>query len=467
VDPQTCVIYDRISEDREHDRLGVERHTADCRELAARLGHPVAEAFEDDDFSAYRAKHRPDYRDMLDNWIKTRRVRIIIVWHYDRLYRNMRELEELIDMCQEHALVIHAVKAGPLDLSTATGQMNARIVTAVAVHESAIKGERVASRYKQRVMDGGFGGGRRRFGFEKDGLTICAKEAAEIEMATLAVLNGQSLRSITRDMNERGIRTTDDHEWTYQKLRRTLRRPMNCGRIMYKGQEIARMPYAIVTEGQFEECDRLLKGNSEQYATASNKVSALGSGIYLCAACDGKATLRIGWSGENSDTSRKRGYRCSDKDHLRQTAATLDEFVTDHILTMLREPGVIERYVTSEEEDLSDVYLEKTVLAGKLEELGEMFASGDIDAGSLKAATKNIRARQAELDTRIMSAASRNPIATIASYEDVAEGWAALDLSQRRAILMKLVTVTIKRTQARGRKGFDPDRVVIGPPSGR
>jgi site-specific DNA recombinase len=461
-----CCIYTRISQDRGGDELGVERQRADSQELADRFGYEVVRVFTDNDLSAYAGKPRPQYSDMLENYVRTGHVAVVIAWHPDRLHRHPRELEAWIDACEPAGVIVRTVKAGEYDLSTPAGQMNARILGAVARNESQQKGQRVARAYAQRIANGGYGGGKRRFGFEGDGITLRAKEAAEVSAATLAVLAGRSLRSIANDLNARGVPTSTGHKWDYRRLRTTLLRAMNAGIIEYKGQEVGRMPAAIVPEGQWRECVRLLEGNSAQYATASNKVAALGSGLYLCGACQPeRAPLRIGVGGnhvrhEGQRDRRNRSYRCERANHLRQAQAPLDKFVENAIVERLSLPDAADLFTRPDEPDLTGVYAERQVLAGRLEELGSMFAAGDIDASTLRAGTADIRARMAQLDARIMSAESRNPLAAVAGQADVGEAWAALDLAQKRAILMTLMTVTVMPTRTRG-PAFDPHRVDI------
>jgi site-specific DNA recombinase len=458
-----CCIYTRISQDRGGDELGVERQRADCQELADRFGYEVVRVFTDNDLSAYAGKPRPQYSDMLENYVRTGHVAVVIAWHPDRLHRHPRELEAWIDACELTGVIVRTVKAGEYDLSTPAGQMNARILGAVARNESQQKGQRVARAYAQRIANGGFGGGKRRFGLEPDGITLRAREAAEVSAATLAVLAGRSLRSIANDLNARGIVTSTGHKWDYRRLRTTLLRPVNAGIIEYKGKEVARMPHAIVPEGQWRECVRLLKGNSEQYATASNKVAALGSGIYLCGAClPATAKLRIGVGGSHDKDGRKRSYRCEEKNHLRQAQAPLDDFIERVIVERLSQPDAADLFTRPDEPDLSDVYRERQVLTGRLEELGSMFAAGEVDGVTLKTGTADIRARMAHLDARIRSSESRNPLAAVAGHADVGEAWAGLDLAQKRAILMTLMTVTVMPSHTRG-PAFDAARVRIEP----
>jgi site-specific DNA recombinase len=452
---ETCAIYTRISEDREGAGLGVADQEHDCRELAGQLGLEVVAVFQDNDRSAYSRKPRPGYEDML-RLIGTGKVSAVLAWHTDRLHRHPRELEDYIDACQVHGVITRTVKAGDLDLATAHGQLVARQLGALARYESQHKAERVARAYERRVLNGGFAGGPRRFGFEPDGITIRPAEAAEIVKAAGAVLTGQSLSSIVRDWNARGIKTPHGHDWSNMHLVSMLKRPRNAGILVYHGQETGKAPWEpILAEAQWREVVSILSDPARRNHVTSNRISELGSGLYVCGLCG--ARLRIGTSGTGS---KVRNYRCPDFAHLTQAQVPLDEFIEQIIVARLSEPDAISLFAQSSAPDLSEVYTERRVVTGRLEELGSMFAAGDIDGISFKRATVDFRAKLAALDARIQASESRSPLSAMADAEDVAARWTELDLSQRRGILDALMTVTIGRARYRGGR-FDPGRISI------
>jgi DNA invertase Pin-like site-specific DNA recombinase len=61
-----AAIYCRISSDRNHDNLGVERQESACREIARRKGWEVAGVFIDDDRSGFTGKQRDGYEAMVE-----------------------------------------------------------------------------------------------------------------------------------------------------------------------------------------------------------------------------------------------------------------------------------------------------------------------------------------------------------------------------------------------------------------
>jgi site-specific DNA recombinase len=70
--------------------------------------------------------------------VKAGGAEVIVVRHYDRLYRQPRELEGLID--DTEGIHIEAVYGGGYDLGTADGRMQARVVGAFARGEAREEG---------------------------------------------------------------------------------------------------------------------------------------------------------------------------------------------------------------------------------------------------------------------------------------------------------------------------------------
>src|SRR5215210_4517973 len=114
-------LYVRISQDRDGDRLGVDRQQRDCVELAARKGWPVAGIYVDDDVSAYRPGRRPAYRQLLTD-VETGVVDAVVVYHLDRLHRHPAELETFFEVCDRGGVRQLASVTGDVDLGTDDGR---------------------------------------------------------------------------------------------------------------------------------------------------------------------------------------------------------------------------------------------------------------------------------------------------------------------------------------------------------
>jgi site-specific DNA recombinase len=194
----TSVVYVRISSDRTGERAGVDRQTEDCLALCARLGLVDPLVITDNDVSAYtRRKVRPGWRRLV-GMVERGEVQAIVAWHSDRLYRRSDDLNEIIRLIDAVHVDIHTVTEGDIDLSTATGRLHARVVGAVAEHESEHKSERIARRHLQIAEAGDWKGGGRTLGYESDGVTIEPVSAGVVREAAQRVLAGESSTNVAR-----------------------------------------------------------------------------------------------------------------------------------------------------------------------------------------------------------------------------------------------------------------------------
>ena len=110
-----AALYTRISQDATGERAGVTRQLDDCSTLAKKIGATVVAHFDDNDISAFNGKTRPGFEAMLEP-LKRGEADTVIVWHPDRLYRSMKDLERLIDVVDTNDITIRTVNGGDMDL---------------------------------------------------------------------------------------------------------------------------------------------------------------------------------------------------------------------------------------------------------------------------------------------------------------------------------------------------------------
>lgn len=133
---------------------------------------------------------------MLDA-VKRGQYDVPVCWHPDRLYRSMKDLEHVIEVCDAAGVPIRTVNGGDLDLSNATGKMLARILGSVNRQESEHKAERQRRANIQRAEAGSWWSSHRVFGYTLDG-RIEPWEAKALRRAAADILAGRSLSSIMR-----------------------------------------------------------------------------------------------------------------------------------------------------------------------------------------------------------------------------------------------------------------------------
>jgi DNA invertase Pin-like site-specific DNA recombinase len=452
-------VYCRISRDRVGAGLGVERQEADCRELADRLGWTVAVVHTDNDISAYSGKPRPGYRALLAD-IEAGRVDAVLAWHTDRLHRSPAELEIYISACETNGVPTNFVKAGDLDLSHASGRMNARITGAVARHEVEHMVERQKAAKDQAAKAGKYRGGARPFGYEADGVTVRPEEAALVVDASRRVLHGESLSCLAREWTARGIESAAWHPplvpttWTPVALRRVLLRARNAALIEADGKELPATWPRIVAEDTWRAV-RVLCADPTRRAAKSNDAVWLGSGLYLCGVCGDGTAMRAGIT-----SSGQPGYRCKRSAHLAVKAAPVDDLITSLVLARLSRPDARLLLHTEHGSDTEALADEAAALRVTNAGLVALFAEGVITAGELRAERARIQAKLAELASRMANAAAGSPLAGFADAEDIAAAWADASVSRRKVVVNALMTVTL-HSPGRGARAFDPAAVGI------
>jgi DNA invertase Pin-like site-specific DNA recombinase len=458
---RSAAIYVRISQDRDGAGKGVERQETECRTLADRLGWDVVDVYSDDDISAFSGRRRPDYERLLSD-IEAGRIDAVIAWHPDRLHRRMSELDRYISLCDRHGVANQTVTAGIWDLSTATGKMIARTIGTAATFESEHKSERLRSARIQQAADGKHHGGIRPYGYARDGMTVIADEAAEINRACKAVASGASLRGIVRDMNARGVTTVTGKPWTSQQLRQTLMSPRIAGHSTHKGVIVGTAAWpGIVDEETWRHTEAKLSNAARQtnggHVTGGAKW--LGSGLYVCSC--GQRALRASRTGSSATPA----YRCnnaSDKSvpHVTRNAAALDAYVEAKIVERLSQPDVLKQLLARDDTaDVAALRAEQASLAERKDQAALMFAAGEIDAAQLAQTTKFFTERGQAIAATLAQTGWHSPLQPLADG-DITGLWATLSMAQKRAALQVLADVHVLPTKPTVR-GFNPGGVRI------
>ncbi len=445
------MVYVRISSDPDGQRLGVTRQLADCRTKAAALGWVVAGVYEDNDVSASSGKARPAYQRMIRD-LEEGRVDAVVVWDLDRLTRRPIEVEEFIDLADRRKVALASV-GGDIDLATDNGRMYARIKGAVARAEVERKSARQKAANKQRAEAGAPHIGRRPFGYERDGVTVCEDEAAEIRKAADAMLAGGSLRGVVADLNARSVRTTAGGRWHPTEMRRLLANPRYVGHRTRHGEIVGRGSWeAILDEDTWRALGAILMDPARHKAGRPRRY--LLSGIARCSVCEGRVFGA-------SEKDKGPLYRCESRAHLQRRADDVDALVVTVMLRTLAEPDVVDLLTdTSRTDEAQGLREEERGLRARLDGLAESFAAGEIDRSQLRAGTGRLRQRLEQVTTALADL-SRTPVLTdLLTTDDVEATWASMDLDRQRAVIDALVMIRL-HPPGRGARTFDPRTVEI------
>lgn len=472
-----AAIYVRISDDHGDDEesddprdryrprgLGVARQEVECRELAETLGWTVGRVYSDPDISAYGSKRRPGFEEMLSA-LDRGEFDAVICWHVDRLYRNMRDLERVITIMESRRIELRTVAAGGLDLSTPAGRQMARILGAVARAEVETKGARQRSANRQARAAGQWNrAGVRRFGYTKDGEPQ-EPEATLVKTAATDVLAGKSLRSISREWNTAGWRTTEGNPWTTLQLRRMLLNPLYAGLMTYQGNVVGEGTWTPLLDKDIHNGLVAFLTDPARRPVVSFEKRHMLSAVARCGVCGGKmAAMRP--TGSKSQPKRGVTYVCrgvnDGRQHVGRIGDPLDRYVEAIVLQWFSQPDTRERLSAllhgTETVDVQALQAQHEALQARKRQLGVSFAKGAIDADVLESGTRELSDQQAEIN-RVLGDLVRNggPAGAMLSADDPRAHWESCSVDLRGKIINEVMTVTVLPSTRRGRWFADKD----------
>jgi DNA invertase Pin-like site-specific DNA recombinase len=323
-------VYARISSDREADGLGVGRQMEDCARLAERKGWRVVEQYVDDDVSAWNGKRRPEYARLLAD-LQAGAINGLLVYDLDRLHRQPSELEAFIALCQRLGLTNVASVSGEIDLTTADGQFQARILGAVAKKSSDDTSRRIRRKHLEIAAEGRVsGGGSRPYGYEADKVTLRPAEAAVVAECARRLLAGEPVRSIAQDLNERGIPTSTGGQWSPSSLRRMLASARIAGQREHRGEIVASAEWLGIISPEDGARIRGLLANPERRTNKAARRYLLG-GLLVCSHCGERLVARPRTGGKRRYACAKGvGFSGCGKTYI--NADEVEQFVTEAVL---------------------------------------------------------------------------------------------------------------------------------------
>lgn len=452
------VIYVRQSLDRDGKGAAVERQLTECRTLAKRHKLKVATEYVDNDVSASKGT-RPAFTQLLAA-IKRGEVSTILVWHTDRLYRRVRDLVDIVEMAEKHALKILTVKAGDLDLATPAGRMLAGMLGHAARYEVEQKGARQVAANIQRAKAGHWQFSNRPYGYERiDGkVQIVEHEATIIREAFDRYLAGETYYAIMDDLNKRGVPTITGKSWTITQLRERLKNPAYAGIRTYKGEVVADGDWEPIVSREMWERFNTSNTRRKTRHDWSNKTKYLMSGLALCGVCGNRMMARPEYRRKDGVRVTRMTYQCTTGWCVARDLNAVDEVVQAVVIARLAQPDALK--LLTPKTDIGPLVSQSHELRERRDDLAALLADGTLTASAVREQSGKLQKQLEALQEQISHAEGGSQVTALVMAESVEDHWHnRLTFAQRRAIITALMTVTINK-QANTRR-FDPEDIVI------
>lgn len=387
----------------------------------------------------------------------------------DRAFRDPRDLEDLIDIAEEYRVPVESV-TGSLKLNSDAEITMARVLVAMANKSSRDTARRVSAARERQARDGEYGGGRRPFGFDDDGVTIRDDEAKIIKDCSVRIVQAAeadeeselsiTLRSLAGELRAKKVPTVTGAKWSAETLRDILLRPRNAGLMVFQGEEIGEAPWKpIVPVETFRAVQRILTDPNRRTGPGSAP-KYLGTTLFKCGICtDPDFTNPVGV--EVTLGGRAPRYKCKNEAHLTRNVVHTDRLVVATVLARLSREDAAELLTPARPEiDTEGLRAEAAAIRKNLNEMAADQILGRVTKEQLYAATEIGKTRLDEIASILNTAVVDSPLKDLIGVEDIEAAWEALALAHQRLIVDTLVTVRILPVGQHGR-GFDPASIEI------
>src|SRR5699024_4720462 len=288
-----------------------------------------------------------------------------------------------------------------------------------------------------------------------DGVTIIPEEAAQIKRGYSQIIAGASLKSVARDWNQAGIKTTVGEPFTGQKVRRTILNPRYMGYRYHNGQRAGKAVWKpIVSEDIFEAAKVILE-DPKRSTVKDRSVKWLLVGIAECGKCEPGVKVTT-----HRTTHGKRNYACTRSKHLTRSAEPIDELTEAVILERLSRDDAKQLLEPDKPElDVSALRAESNAQRTRIDEAAKLFAAGKIQATQLETITAACEARISELEKTIADSVTASPLTGLIAASDVRSAWEDLDIMLKREVVRTLFDRIVLEPVGRGARIFRPESI--------
>lgn len=377
---QRAAIYARQSLDKTE---GIDRQRHRCEALIESREWAVAETYVDNDTSASKARGAGTaWAKLLDD-IENRRIDVVVAVDLDRLLRSTSDLVKLIEL---GATVVTV--DGELDLSSADGEFRATMLAGIARFEVRRKAERQLRANVRRTETGRPVPGRRRFGFESDGVTIRESEAVHVRWAFEQFSTGASLRSISQEFT-RNVDPAPGKAWTPRRVRDMLSMPAYWGAVRYRGEVLPGDGLPEVVPPELAARVASILTDEARRTTPGPSVKHLLSGIARCGVC-GETLFYM------------RTYRCRDASHPSITKDRLEPQVRDWIAANMR--NLMRERPVGDAADTAALRAKRADLAERRSRAQQMAEDPDFDMLDARRRVRTLSREIEDLDAQIEQA---------------------------------------------------------------
>lgn len=301
-----AVIYARYSSDNQREE-SIEGQLRDCLEYAARNNLTIVGNYIDRALSA-RTADRPDFQRMIHDSEK-RLFDVVLVWKLDRFSRDRYDSAHYKHILKKNGVRVVSAKEAIAD--GPEGIILESMLEGMAEYYSAELAVKVRRGQRENAMKCRNNGGTLPFGYsvdKKTGLLVINPKTAPIVREIFSRYDkGELLKSIVKDLNDRGIRNNYGRPFQASTMTVMLRNRKYIGDYVYGDMIIPGGVPALIETDIFERVQKRMDANKKAPGKAKAKDEYLLSGKVFCGTCGGHM---VGESGKSGNGTVYCYYKC-------------------------------------------------------------------------------------------------------------------------------------------------------------
>lgn len=497
------VDYARVSDDDRGAAEGVESQHEDNVEFAEEIGHPLSDTYQDNSFSAFTGRQRPEFQRLLAD-VARGMIAVVVVWHADRLTRDVQEALDIIKVFRTHQVRLFSVqKGGEYSLHRASGRAEFIADINTAQRESGHKGERVALARKRQARKGMYGGGIRRFGWGAPTGRVRSKcinpkapldereyvDVPVLDMTKHSVYEAEEIRrwadellatkgnmaQLLRSIRARGVPTVSEADgrtlkragkvvkhggWNPKTIRRILTGPRVSGHAVYRGEIVKWNAYEPILPEETRQALIALLDDPARVTTPGNTPKWLisKSESALCGQCDAGGMITVRYN------SKGPVYRCNICHKGNQTAPLVDEWIEALAIERLARADLVELIKAPRPDiDVAALRADITAAQRRKREAAQSYARGRIDLETLETVKVGVDREIKELREQLSEATLSSPLAPFLEADSAAAAralWETKSIGRRREIVRLLMDIVVMKGDP---YRLDPATIIVKP----
>lgn len=319
-------LYIRVStEHQAKEGYSIEAQKANLTNFAHNQGWQIVDTYIDAGISGKNITNRPQVKRLIND-IKQSKLDIILLYKFDRLTRDAKDTESIIELVEKWGIEVYTLSGGIVDVSTASGRFSVRISGAVAQLEREQTIERVKVALKQKANMGyTLASSRMCYGYNREyhqkEQTINNIEAINVKRIYSLFLNGKTPPEIARLFNLENVPTKLSNRylhtmWTSKTIYLILTNPTYIGKIRYHiGQEdeciLDGIHEPIIEETIWNNVQDKIQKLKCHHKTNKPKEDIYFCGFLICGVCGRKLTTnRTVRTNAHGQKITYNAYRC-------------------------------------------------------------------------------------------------------------------------------------------------------------